>query len=61
MSEGEYSIMKKKLLSVLLSVTVAAALAVGCSSNPDDAEKAPENTADEQKEDTDAADDTSDL
>ena len=60
MSEGEYSIMKKKLLSVLLSVTVAAALAVGCSSNPDDAEKAPENTADEQKEDTDAADDTSD-
>ena len=53
--------MKKKLLSVLLSVAVAATLAAGCSSNPDDAEKAPENTADEQKEDTDAADDTSDV
>ena len=49
--------MKKKLLSVLLSMAVVAALAAGCGSNSDDADKTPENAADEQTEDTDTADD----
>lgn len=48
--------MKKKFLSVLLSMTVVAALAAGCGSNSDDADKEPQNTADEQNEE-DAADD----
>ncbi len=48
--------MKKKFLSVLLSMTMVATLAAGCSSNSDDADKAPQNTADEQNEE-DAADD----
>lgn len=54
--EGEEFIMKKKFLSVLLSMTVVAALAAGCGSNSDDADKEPQNTADEQNEE-DAADD----
>ena len=50
--------MKKRFLSVLLSMTVVTALAVGCSSGPDNtADNTQENTADEQKEDKAAADD----
>ncbi|WP_286151703.1 sulfurtransferase [Sporofaciens musculi] len=58
--------MKKRLLSVLLSMAVVATLAVGCGSGSDDAtDKTQENTADEQKEDTDSSDgeteDTADV
>lgn len=56
--------MKKRLLSVLLSMAVVATLAVGCGSD-DATDKTQENTADEQKEDTDSSDgeteDTADV
>lgn len=50
--------MKKKLLSVLLSMTVVASLAAGCGSNPENADKPVENTADKQTDNKDDSDDT---
>lgn len=54
--------MKKKLVSVLLSMAMAAVFAAGCGADPDNADKAPEDTAKEQTEDKeDAPEDAADA
>lgn len=53
--------MKKKFLSVVLSIAVVAALAAGCGSNSEDTQKEPEDAKEEQTEDTDAGEDTAEV